>query len=94
MKLSKLRMPEDKKSSDLDLSELDMGSDQPDEGSPEEEAAESPDQEDQEAKKGSDQLAHVDDEELIAEIKKRGLMDKLKQEDQPADHSGEDAKYL
>lgn len=67
--LNKLKMPMKKP---MDLAELkDQGADEaPAEGSPEEEAMESPAEEAQEMS----QLDQVSDEELLAELKKRGLM--------------------
>lgn len=81
-KLEKLKMPE-KRQDDMDLSDLE-------EGSPEEEASESPaeEQAEQEGKSGDEEhkpgpLDNVDDEDLLAEVKKRGLVSELeKGEDQ------------
>lgn len=99
MKLDKLKMPEKKSSkmfspkglvnqndpSDDELNEGDMG----EEGSPSEEANESPEEESKEGP--NDQLESVSDDDLMAEIKKRGLMSKLQGEGQdsnePADLS-------
>jgi hypothetical protein len=86
MKLSKLSMPTKRKA--IDMAALKDGP--ADEGSPEEEASESPEEEASEDD-GSDgaegapddaagddsHLAAVSDDELMAEIKKRGLAAKL-----------------
>jgi hypothetical protein len=72
-KLDKLKMPEKKpmmnESADAE------------EGSPEEEANESPEEEAQEQDEGkgdaSDELKMVSDDDLMAEMKKRGLMAKM-----------------
>lgn len=89
--MSDLKMPA-KRSSDMsDYS--DMG---PEEGSPEEEAGESPDEESAEDDQGhgdsSDALMKISDDDLMAEVKKRGLMAKLDEHDQHGspDDSGHD----
>jgi hypothetical protein len=90
-KLKKMKMPASKKAApelemedgeekpeedmDMELPELEH-EDSEEEGSPEEEAAESPEEE-----KAEDEpldLSSLSDEELMAELKKRGLMAKLK----------------
>lgn len=90
MKLDKLKMPEKKGNklfspkglvnqndpSEDQLNEGDMGEE---EGSPSEEASESPEEEAQEAPNA--ELEHVSDDDLLSEIKKRGLMDKLNEGD-------------
>lgn len=85
-KLGKLKMP---KREEINLDELDMGDK---EESPEEEAAESPEEEkmeDESAEKHTDELKSVSDEDLLAEVKKRGLMSQLEKE--TGDESSQDA---
>ncbi len=89
-KFSRLAMPK-KPAEEMDLSSLDEDQSMPEEGTPEEEAAESPEEEKKEMDEGegdhSDILAGASDEELMAELKKRGLD---KQMDAPEeDHSQE-----
>lgn len=85
-KLKKMKMPE-KKGEDMAGME-DMGME---EGSPEEEASESPDEahmEGDDKMPENPELAKLSDDELLAEIKKRGLMADLHGADQqeaPAD---------
>lgn len=88
-KLSKLKMPA--KRDEMDLSELDQGgndmesgqSDHPMEGdTSEEEASESPEKEHAEDAAATD-LSSVSDEDLKAEMEKRGMMSDL--EKKPAD---------
>lgn len=80
-KLGKLQMP---KREEVDMSELDMEAGP--EESPEYEMAESPEEEGSESPEvegkehGGGELAKVADEDLIAELKKRGLMGKLAEE--------------
>lgn len=87
MKLDNLKMPERKKK----LSEMDMKDMSPAEGSPEEEASESPEEEAKEGDMGEPanpaDLEMISDDDLLAEIKKRGLMAKL--EGQPHDEGPE-----
>ena len=81
-KLSKLKMP---KRDEVDMSELDMGESDGTE-SPEYEASEAPAEEGAEGMEteskehGGGDLAGIADEDLIAELKKRGLMGKLAEE--------------
>lgn len=77
--LKKMKMPE--KGQELDLSELDKegspaddSQDATEEGSPEEEANESPAEE-------SKELDAIPDDLLLAEVKKRGLMSQLQDDD-------------
>lgn len=75
-KLGKLKMP---KREEINLDELDMGE------SPEYEAAESPEEEGAESKEEESaehpgELKSVSDEDLLAEVKKRGLMSQLEAE--------------
>lgn len=77
MKLGKLKMP---KREEVNLDELDLGPESAEEEaaeSPEEEAAESPEEESAEH---PGELAKVSDEDLLAEVKKRGLMSQLEGE--------------
>lgn len=79
-------MPETKKP--LGLEDLDMEEGSPDEEaaeSPEEEAAEHEDGEGEEGGEHADALAKIPDEELLAEVKKRGL-DKDLEGDDHAEH--------
>lgn len=67
--LSMPKKPSGEQEADMDLSML--------EGSPEEEAAETPEEEATEAPEedmAPDTLEHVSDDELLGELKKRGLM--------------------
>lgn len=95
-KLAKLRMPMKRKGMDLGA-----------EGSPGEEAAESPEEEKQEQDAGmgddsmdqapddqtadghNDALTSVSDDDLLAEIKKRGLMSQLDKGSAAMDKGGE-----
>ncbi len=97
MKLGKLKFPQgDKKnkkqpeqSSEFDLSELDSELPESEEMDPEMEASEElPDSEDSQA--GNDELSKFDDEELMAEIQKRGLMKDLEKPSEPE----EDEQYI
>lgn len=86
-KLGKLKMP---KREEINLDELDGGE------SPEYEASESPEEEggeseEMEASEHPGELKAVSDEDLLAEVKKRGLMSQLEAE--TGDESAEDA-YL
>lgn len=93
-KLGKLKMPEDKKP---DMAELDLSDSSDDsapaEGSGEEEASESADEEAGEMDSPDDKspsnpdLEKVSDEDLIAELKKRGLAKEL---DSAPEGSGHD----
>lgn len=82
-KLGKLQMP---KREEVDMSELDMEAGPSGEESPEYEMAESPEEEGGESpaiegkEHGGGELSKVADEDLIAELKKRGLMGKLAEE--------------
>lgn len=78
-KLDKLKMPE-KKPMAADLADEAPESADLEEGSPEEEAAEAPAEEQAELS----ELDQVSDDDLLAEIKKRGLMAKLDEEGAPA----------
>lgn len=74
MKLSKLSMPMKKKPMDPNMDSS------MEEGSPEEEASESPEEEGREQDMGMDAskaLEGVSDDDLMAELKKRGLMDSM-----------------
>lgn len=91
-KLGKLKMPS--KRPEMDLSDLSSDdSSEQDEGSPEEEASESPDEEAAEDSgkdgDGSDALKAVSDDELMAEIKKRGLLSKLEKGGDSGDDSSD-----
>lgn len=79
--LDKLSMPGEKHP------EMDF----PEEGSPEEEDSESPEEEskeDSEMPDGSPDLAKVSDDDLMAEIKKRGLTAELEKGGEEGDESG------
>lgn len=88
-KLAKMKMPE-RKDEKIDLMDLSA----PEEGSPEEEAQESPEEEQQEMDMGeeapekmkqpSQDLEQASDEDLLAEIRKRGLMKELQGHMAPA----------
>lgn len=92
-KLGKLKMPGKRE-------ELPMPKDEAsdlEEGSPEEESLESPDEEAAELDAGApednqpnDQLDSISDDELLAEIKKRGLMSKLADKGEAEADSGDD----
>lgn len=92
-KLSKLKMPADR--AGISLDHLDdegsdvhgAASDEPegqDDSSMSEEANESP----EEKKSESDAAAHLSDDELLAEIKKRGLEKQMDEDEQSEDYSG------
>lgn len=82
--LKKLKMPHPKS---MDMSELDAESPEEEAAeSPEEEAAESPEEEE---KEHPGELSSVSDEDLLAEVKKRGLMSQLEKE--TGEESAEDA---
>lgn len=85
--LKKLKMPKPK---EMETDELDL----PMEESPEEEAAESPEEEgmespEEEKAEHPGELEKVSDEDLLAEVKKRGLMSQLEKE--TGEESAEDA---
>ena len=83
--LKKLKMPKPKS---FEMEELDM-EESPDEEaaeSPEEEAAESPEEEKREHE---GDLSEFSDEDLLAEVKKRGLMSQL--EEETGEESAQDA---
>lgn len=85
--LKKLKMPKPKA---IETDELDMAMEE----SPEEEAAESPEEEaaespEEEKKEHPGELEAVSDEDLLAEVKKRGLLSQLEKE--VGDESAEDA---
>jgi hypothetical protein len=89
--LKKMKMPKPK---EFDVSELDM--EESDVESPEYEASEPQEEEmDESAEKESDEqpseLEQVSDEDLLAEVKKRGLLSQL--ESETSEESAEDA-YL
>jgi hypothetical protein len=78
--LSDMPMPS-KRGNDLDVSEMEMAEENE---SPEDEAAESPEYQKREEelgieKHGDDALAGMSDEDLMAEVKKRGLLNKLEE---------------
>lgn len=78
-KLNKLQMPK-KRQDDMEMDDMLAAED---EGSPEEEASESPEEEAQEDDMGAEKaspLADVSDDDLLAEIKKRGLSSELEGE--------------
>lgn len=80
-KLNKMKMP--MKKPDAAMAD-DYGLEMPAEGSDQEEASESPEEEGMEAPlegKNAEMLAQIPDEELMAELKKRGLSDKLDSEE-------------
>lgn len=85
--LKKLKMPKPKA---IETDELDMAMEE----SPAEEAAESPEEEgaessEEEAAEHPGELKGVSDEDLLAEVKKRGLMSQL--ESETGEESAEDA---
>lgn len=87
MKLGKLKMPEKKKLSLADLENEDQGTLEAHEKneSPDEEASEAPEMEAKEEEMGLEQdpskeLEMISDDDLLAELKKRGLMGKLDEE--------------
>lgn len=85
-KLGKLEMPKKRKAEeemDMDLAELDM---------PEEEADETVevDEESMDLDETTSPAADLSDDELMAEIKKRGLMGQLEKGDSPE----EDEQYI
>lgn len=80
-KLEKLKMPERKMDPDMDMSREDMEMAEAQE-SPEDEAMESPEYQVSEEEMGVEKkqpapLDDISDDELMAEIKKRGLMSQL-----------------
>lgn len=77
MKLGKLKMP---KREEINVDELDLG---PESAEEEMEVGE----EEEEAEEEESALAQVSDEELLAEVKKRGLMSQLEGEtgEEPAE---------
>lgn len=86
-KLGKLSMPS-KDASNLDMLGMHdesnpMDASAPEEGSDEEEANETPDQESAEGDDtaSSDALTKASDDDLMAEVEKRGLVKKLEEED-------------
>jgi len=86
MKLKKLSMPKPK---EFDLGEMDSAEESPEyeaSESPEEEGAESPEEE---ASEHPGELEKVSDDDLLAEVKKRGLMSQLEKE--TGEESAEDA---
>lgn len=94
-KLSKMKMPADSHKFDMsDMQDDSAPSDDDSEGSPDEEASESPAEEKAE---GDDQgemhhdLSECSDEDLLAEIKKRGLMDQLSKSPADDQSSGGDS---
>lgn len=101
-KLSKMSMPEDKKAN---LGDLSAGGDDESGEDPAEEASESPDEEAAEGEAGeadespadSKMLEKVSDEDLIAELKKRGIMKELDEHggeagsEHPSDEHGSDS---
>lgn len=87
-KLGKLKMP---KREEMDMSEFDM---EPKEESAEYEAMEAPEEEgaemeEMEASESPSELKAASDEDLLAEVKKRGLMSQLEAE--TGEESAEDA---
>lgn len=83
-KLEKLKMPE-KRSDELDLSSLDEGAPSEDPMG-DEELPQDPQAEDQSA---PGPLDHVDDEELMAEVQKRGLLSQLEGGEEQAQADGQ-----
>lgn len=86
--LAKLKMPPkrmEKPSEDEGVDDLD------DEGSPDEEALESPDEEKAEGEEASHDLTDVSDDDLMAEVKKRGLL--KGQDDQSDSEDGDQSQY-
>lgn len=67
-------MQDDDEEQDPRMEHMEDGSVDMEEGSPEEEASETPAEE-------SMELEHVSDDDLVAEMKKRGLMKQMEQED-------------
>lgn len=92
-KLGKLKMPGKRDELEMPADEMDASME---EGSPEEEASESPEEA---AAEGDDssagqELAHLSDDDLLAEIKKRGLMSKLQDKgEQEADDGSDQSMY-
>lgn len=93
-KLKKLQMP---KREEMDMSELELDMEAPEEAegdmasemAGESEGEESP----MPGKKGMDKLAAVSDEDLLAELKKRGLMGQLGEEGEGEMELEEDEMY-
>jgi hypothetical protein len=92
-KLDKLKMPEKKP-----MMSRDEMMAQEDSETPEEEAAESPEEQAQEDEMGtekhaqSDELTMISDDDLMAEVKKRGLMSKMSPEEEQSE--GEPADQM
>lgn len=90
MKMPSKGMAEKEASDDLDLESLGAG----EEGSPEEEAAESPEEEKKEMASGEgDMLDSLSDEELLHEIMKRGLAPEVEKMDSHGQAGGEGEDY-
>lgn len=83
MKLGKMKMPDDKKPPmhELDMEQAgdDHDSELPDmaNGDQDDESSESPDDEKKEDAGSADSLKDASDDDLLAEVKKRGLMGEL-----------------
>lgn len=87
MKLKKLKMPS---RPEIDTEELDMGMGDEMAGEGEGDSMEPS----KEAAPPSDMLADVSDDELLAEIKKRGLMGQVGEEEGPAEMESEEDEYM
>lgn len=95
-KLKSMKMP-DKRMADSKMNKY--MEDEDEEGSPEEEASESPEEEsheDENAEEGEEKskdknniVASLSDDELIAEVKKRGLISKLEESEDGSESSHE-----
>ena len=83
MKLSKLKKMKMPKDQEMDMSELDMSEGE----SPSDESAESPEMEmaEDEMEMAPSPLDSISDDELMAEIEKRGLMSQLSKSEKPED---------
>lgn len=99
-KLGKLKMPMDHGMDLSDLHDDESSEHDASEGSPEEEASESPEEEQAEQdagegdEAGSEHQAYLDkcsDDDLMAEVRKRGLMAELQKGEQAPEHDMEDS---
>lgn len=98
-KLGKLKMPESKK---MDMSELESdagemefaGDEAPSDEKSEEFAAEEDMEFPEEKPAGAGDLEALSDEDLLAEVKKRGLMAQLEKGSEPASGEEEDEQYI
>lgn len=94
-KLGKMKMPE--KQDELSLDENDLGDQSDSENSSQDMGAGSDeaDQTNPDNSENSTQLEGISDDELMAEIKKRGLMSQLDNQDSnQADDNNSNSKYL